>query len=675
MRPGLCQLASRSEPNRPVPTPRPYLARFDEMKATGQLPTPAGVAMEIVRLTQDDSASCSSLARALMADPVLSGKVIKYANSALMQVGRAVSSVHEAVLRLGIGTLRRIALSFSLISSYRQGRCPHFDYQSFWSLSLARGVAAQELARRTRLVPPDEAFTTALLAHIGQLALACVYPDKYSELLQRAAGRHIEELLLLEQDVFAANHCELSAAMFLDWGLPAEQAAAAERYLFGEPEEAYDATKRLVRVLRAAQALAELCLSDVPQRSRAAQQLLLRAEPLGIPPLQLAELYQQVAEEWQTWGRILDIRTQTVAPIQDLLQGPVAPDSPGPSQTESVVAVTPATVNATPLRALVVESSPAIRDFLCQTLRSAGHEVFTAEDGESGLAIVLQTLPQLIFIPLSPGQNASTADTTSSRWQGIAWCSQLRETRVGRQLYLVLYSERASEEDLVRAFEAGADDVIVLPLAPRVLLARLRACQRVVELQREIEREQEELRRVTAELAIANRKLQEAALTDPLTGLPNRRYAFERLQQEWQEAVRHDVPLACLVLDVDHFKRINDSHGHDVGDLVLRQTAELLRQAVRRSDVACRIGGEEFLIICPRTTLRGGQVLAERIRQLAEQKVWGAESLPLHITVSIGVAARAPNWRSPEELFRQADQALYAAKQAGRNRVRTAPAQ
>jgi diguanylate cyclase (GGDEF)-like protein len=123
---------------------------------------------------------------------------------------------------------------------------------------------------------------------------------------------------------------------------------------------------------------------------------------------------------------------------------------------------------------------------------------------------------------------------------------------------------------------------------------------------------------------------------------------------------------------VDHFKTINDTHGHDVGDQVLRQVADLLRHTVRRSDVACRIGGEEFLLLCPRTHLPGATALAERIRSLAEQQSWGDAKTPLRVTVSVGVAARQPIMRSPEELFRHADQALYAAKQAGRNRVQCA---
>ncbi|GBD36723.1 Response regulator PleD [bacterium HR36] len=665
MRTTVCELVPKTQASASQERPRrPYLARFDEMKATQQLPSPTGVALEIVRLTQDESVSCGSLARVLMADPVLSGKVIKYANSALMQTGRSVNSVQEAVLRLGVGTLRRIALSFSLISAYRQGRCAAFDYHGFWSRSLAQGVAAQELARQTRLVPPDEAFTTGLLAHIGQLALACVYPDKYAEVLRQAADQCLEGLLRLEQEVFAAHHGELSAAMFLDWGLPAEQAAAVERYVFGEPEDCYDSMRRLVRILRVAQTLAELCLSGADHRATIAQQLLARSMPLQLEPLQLAELFDRIARDWQNWGRILDIRTQTVGSIRDLVQN----TEPPRSDTSPPAAPATGIVSGSVWRALVVCPPMPSSQSLCQTLQQAGYEVLTAPNAESGLALVLETLPQFILAPLHFAEK--TGDQTArSVWEAGRWCRQLRETRLGRQLYIVLFGEQPKEEQIVAAFEAGADDVVIWPSSPRILLARLRAGQRVLELQREVECEQEELRRVTAELAIANRKLQDAALTDPLTHLPNRRYAFERLQQEWHEAMRHELPLACLMLDVDHFKQINDTYGHDVGDLVLHQLAELLRSAIRRSDVACRIGGEEFFIVCPRTTGQGAAALAERIRHLAEEKTWGNEKTPLRVTLSIGVATRRENMRSPEELFRQADQALYAAKQAGRNRV------
>lgn len=666
MRSSVCQLAPKTQSSGTKGgSCRPYLARFDEMKATNQLPSPTGVALEILRLTQDESTSCSSLARVLMADPVLSGKVIKYANSALLQTGRTVSSVQEAVLRLGIGTLRRIALGFSLISAYRQGRCAAFDYRAFWSRSLARGVAAQELARQTRLVPPDEAFTTALLAHIGQLALACVYPDKYAEVLRRAQGLCLEELLLLEQEAFAANHCELSAAMFLDWGLPAEQAAAVERYVFGEPEEAYDMTRRLVRILRVAQCLSELCLASQEHRGTLARQLLLRAAPLQMEPLQLAEFFERVVNEWESWGRILDVQTRAVSSIRELvencqLEASTCQQGAGGEQTVS---------SSARWRALIVHA-PQAAD-LCTTLQQAGYDILVAENSESGLALLLEAAPQFLLAPLS-GHATTNGDRAGQAWDVKQWCRQLRETRMGRQLYIVLFAEQCPDEEVAAAFEAGADDVISWPVAPRVFLARLKAGQRVIELQCEVEREREELRRVAAELAIANRKLQDAALTDPLTGLPNRRYAFDRLHQEWHEAIRHDVSLSCLVLDVDHFKKINDTHGHDVGDLILRQMAELLQSVARRSDVACRIGGEEFFVICPRTNLQGASSLAERIRRQAEQKFWGNEKTSMRVTVSVGVAARREAMRSPEDLFRQADQALYAAKQSGRNCVRCA---
>ena len=128
----------------------------------------------------------------------------------------------------------------------------------------------------------------------------------------------------------------------------------------------------------------------------------------------------------------------------------------------------------------------------------------------------------------------------------------------------------------------------------------------MIRLQEDARRDSENLRRFAAELAVANRRLQQAALTDPLTGLPNRRYAMERLEQEWAATAVRNARLTCMVVDVDGFKQINDSYGHDSGDVVLRQVATVLRKEARAEDVICRLGGEEFLVICPDTPLGRG---------------------------------------------------------------------
>jgi diguanylate cyclase (GGDEF)-like protein len=213
------------------------------------------------------------------------------------------------------------------------------------------------------------------------------------------------------------------------------------------------------------------------------------------------------------------------------------------------------------------------------------------------------------------------------------------------------------------------DDYLTKPFTPRVLAARLRAGLRVIHLQDEARRDSENLRKFAAELAVANRRLHQAALTDPLTGLPNRRYAVERLDQEWSAALRSGRPLSCLVIDVDRFKEINDTHGHDVGDLVLREASTVLRNELRTEDSISRIGGEEFMVICGDTPLPAAVQLGERLRSAIARTRFSNGAVSCTATISVGVAQRSPEMQRAEELFKAADNGLYAAKGAGRNRV------
>ena len=201
------------------------------------------------------------------------------------------------------------------------------------------------------------------------------------------------------------------------------------------------------------------------------------------------------------------------------------------------------------------------------------------------------------------------------------------------------------------------------------LSLRLRACLRMLTLQGELEHERDELRNFAAELSIANRRLHEAALTDALTGLPNRRQAMESMQMEWAASVRHHRPFAMMVIDLDGFKTINDTHGHDVGDIALRHSAEALRLAVRTQDLVCRTGGDEFLVICPDSDLAAARVVAERLRAAVQAQPVETGGPRLFLTASVGVCMRTPDMESVEALMKGADDALYLAKQRGRNRV------
>ncbi len=175
----------------------------------------------------------------------------------------------------------------------------------------------------------------------------------------------------------------------------------------------------------------------------------------------------------------------------------------------------------------------------------------------------------------------------------------------------------------------------------------------------------------TKELSEANLHLEELSLTDVLTGLPNRRHAMRCLSNYWEEALQKNSSLVCMMIDADHFKEVNDVYGHDAGDVVLIELAKTLQHSLRNDDVVCRLGGDEFFIICPNTEKEGGLHIAELTRKaVSELRVpTGGDSW--HGSISVGVASRLPDMKGYEELIKAADKSVYAAKEAGKNCVRT----
>ena len=252
---------------------------------------------------------------------------------------------------------------------------------------------------------------------------------------------------------------------------------------------------------------------------------------------------------------------------------------------------------------------------------------------------------------------------------GLELTRSLRQTRIGRGIYVLMLTSQDDDERLIEAFENGADDFVNKPLRPRVLAARLRAGQRVIRLQQAIQKDQEEIRHFAAELAVTNRRLQQVALTDPLTGFPNRRYAVDRMQQEWASSTRTWRPMCCMVIDIDQFKAVNDTYGHDVGDQVLSQGATAIKRSLRAQDVISRTGGDEFLVICPDTTMEAALVCAERIRRSVETMSINVGDQVLRVTISVGVAVRDRTMSDPDVLIKRADESAYVAKAQGRNRV------
>jgi hemerythrin len=179
----------------------------------------------------------------------------------------------------------------------------------------------------------------------------------------------------------------------------------------------------------------------------------------------------------------------------------------------------------------------------------------------------------------------------------------------------------------------------------------------------------------TRELSNANERLESMAMTDVLTNLPNRRHAMLCLSNEWKKSVDSDIPLSCMMIDADGFKAINDQYGHDAGDEVLRELSKCLRRSVRNDDIVCRLGGDEFLIICGYTDLHGAMKTAQKLRAEVAQLRVPAGSGCWVGSVSVGVAQRSPDMQFEEDLLKRADEGVYAAKNSGRDCVSTLQAQ
>jgi diguanylate cyclase (GGDEF)-like protein len=626
-------------------------SRFEQLKASGSLPSPTGVALEILRLSSDADATVQQLAHVVQADPALSGRLVKFANSTQHGASRPVAAVGDAVRMLGFAVVRQLALGFSVLSGHLHGPCQEFDYRTYWSRSLATGIAAQAFSARLRALPPEEAFTCGLLGDIGSLTLATLYPEPYGEALVAARGG--ADLRQAERARLGADHREFTAAMLEDWQLP--KICVDGVFHHEEPDGsgfAPDSRQQLVaRMLHLARLMGECFVAPDEQRAAATAGLLLRGAGLGLDAEMLGAMADHVAAMWNQWGRLLTVDVKPVPPFRDLVAGanagPVRRDDPGAFPPPA----------DTPLQVLVVDTDATLREQLASLLAAAGHVVRTAPDAEQGVQQALASEADVILIERDlPGPG------------GLGLVRSLRASEVGRRVYLVVLSARADEEELAGAFEAGADDCVAKPVRARELLARLLAAQRMVAMQAAAARDQEDMRRCAAELAVANRRLQRAALTDHTTGLPNRRYAMERLEQEWAAAGRHQRPLSVLLVDIDHFRQINERHGHAIGDKLLGELAAVLREAGRASDVLCRFGGEEFLVLCPDTDAAGARRCAERLRAAAEQRQGIEPATRLPVTVSIGVAVREPATRDPESLVRAAEDALSMAKRGGRNR-------
>lgn len=318
-------------------------------------------------------------------------------------------------------------------------------------------------------------------------------------------------------------------------------------------------------------------------------------------------------------------------------------------------------------RVLIVDDDVAALDLIERYLSTQGYEVLRATTSGEAMARMFSNEPKIVLTDLNmPGLN------------GLDFCRTLRSHEGIGFAYVIVLTAQSDSQTLIEAFDAGADGFIAKPVNKQTLLAWMRSADRMVGLDQGIARRQLEICRLSAEMTIANEKLAEAnkklqvmAVTDELTGAFNRREAMTRLNSLTLAGDRYGQSFSCILLDIDHFKKINDCHGHAAGDFVLRRVTEIVQRCIRATDAVCRIGGEEFLIICPFTSTEGAVTCAEKIRSEIADAVFEVGEANLNVTVSLGVAQREGR-EAVDDILHRADEALYASKQAGRNHVTAA---
>lgn len=489
---------------------------FPALKATNRLPSPPAVAMRILQLVASEDTTMDELAHVIGADPALTAKILKYLHSPLIGLGFHGTTVSEAVARIGTRGAQLLALSFSLISQKQHQCSPSFDFNKFWSKSLARAVASKRLAAMTRQWDPEEAFISGLVFRIGQLVLATALAADYEPVLSAASGSG-DTLQAQERSALGTDHYLIGYHLLQDWKLPDTVIGAIKPFTIFPPSSAESLPpQKSTPLLRLADQTATFMVQSKADQARSIDPLMTQASELaGLDRERFRPVLEQIAQDWINYGALLSIATGE------------APD--------------------------------------------------------------------------------------------------------------------------LDALEQEADEY-------RTAL-RLAAEVEVVSLRNE------------------NQQLSHLASRDRLTGLLNRGAFDDMLNSRVAAAESKGSSLALFMMDLDHFKSVNDRYGHPAGDAVLRHVARILHTRIKTPTEAFRYGGEEFAVLISDADKNAEVELAEVLRQSIADTPHIEGSKTISLTISIGIArAQWPDQAlTAAGLVQTADQYLYQAKKVGRNMTCHAP--
>lgn len=299
-------------------------------------------------------------------------------------------------------------------------------------------------------------------------------------------------------------------------------------------------------------------------------------------------------------------------------------------------------------RILLIDDDPNLRKTLSDILRAKGYEALTAKDGKEGLELLKPCSVDVVLIDLGlpdiPGiELLNTIKTSCPSTEAL------------------ILTGNATLDSAIEATNRGAFSYLQKPYDIEQLILQIRRAIEKREAEKKLFMQSVELKKINAELRLLYAKANHSSLHDSLTGLANRQFLEIQLTKNYDSAKRYGQPLSIIMLDIDHFKQYNDTHGHVEGDSLLVKVAHIFLKTVRTADYVFRYGGEEFLLMLPGTDIANACKAAERLRRLVESEAG--------ITISLGVSSYHKSLQDKEALIREADSALYLAKQNGRNRV------
>lgn len=305
---------------------------------------------------------------------------------------------------------------------------------------------------------------------------------------------------------------------------------------------------------------------------------------------------------------------------------------------------------------LLLDTDKLLADELSGRLGNVGFDVLAANDIDTALKLIEVVTPSIMLLDLS-----------MKAPDGKEFLPLLKSKATLIDTPLIILSQDTDSNAQVSAFLQGASDYIIKPFQFPEVLARINNQLRIHNLVRNLEEKNRDLTK-------RNIVLEQMAITDSLTELYNKGYILKRLESELTRSARYNEPISLIMLDIDFFKKINDTLGHIAGDNVLKRLSKKLTESVRDVDIVARYGGEEFLVVCPNTSISGAAILAERIRENVQNTLFQSGSMDIKLTVSLGISNLSPSSLAvgdfnSTKMLQEADSALYKAKSSGRNKV------